>query len=137
MFNTWIFTLPWMGIFVVWGLRNPILSRTVSTAKYFQRFKILKYLSKYCLYEFRPIYTYFQAIFAKLFQTFSEHLLYDLSWNDLILLLKSTILVIIFWDILMFYQIFLSPQVKRIVIISNKNDIYELPNDLRLRILGN
>ena len=36
---------------------------------------------------------------------------------------------------------FLSPQVKRIVIISTKNGIYklshELPNDLRLRILGN
>ena len=41
----------------------------------------------------------------------------------------------------MFYQIFLSPQVKRIVIISNEHGIYELPhelpNDLRLRILGN
>ena len=53
----------------------------------------------------------------------------------------STILVIIFWDSLMFYQIFLSPQVKRIVIISNKHGIYglpkELPNDLWLRILGN
>ena len=41
----------------------------------------------------------------------------------------------------MFYQIFFSPQVKRIVIISNKHGIYklphELPNDLRVRILGN
>ena len=41
----------------------------------------------------------------------------------------------------MFYQIFFSLQVKRIVIISNKHDkfelSYELPNDLRLRILGN
>ena len=41
----------------------------------------------------------------------------------------------------MFYQIFLSPQVKRCMIIMNKHDIYELPhdlpNDLRLRILGN
>ena len=41
----------------------------------------------------------------------------------------------------MFYEIFLSPQVKRIVIISNKHGIYELPHelpdDLRLRILGN
>ena len=50
------------------------------------------------------------------------------------------ILVIIFWDFLMFYQIFFSPQVKRSVIINNKHDIYELPhelrNDLRLRILG-
>ena len=41
----------------------------------------------------------------------------------------------------MFYQIFLSPQVKRCAIITYKHDIYELPyelpNDLRLRILGN
>ena len=41
----------------------------------------------------------------------------------------------------MFYEIFLSPQVKQIVIISNKHGIYELPqelpNDLRLRKLGN
>ena len=37
--------------------------------------------------------------------------------------------------------IFFSPPVKRSVIISNKHGIYELPhelpNDLRLRILGN
>ena len=41
---------------------------------------------------------------------------------------RSTIMEIILWDFLMFYQIFLSPQV------------YELPhkllNDSRLRILG-
>ena len=37
----------------------------------------------------------------------------------------------------MFQQIFLSPQVKRIVIINNKHGIYELPNDLTLRKLGN
>ena len=38
-------------------------------------------------------------------------------------------------------QIFLSPQMKRRLIISNKYGIYELPpelpNDLKLRILGN
>ena len=34
------------------------------------------------------------------------------------------------WDILMFYQIFLSPQVKRSAIISNKQGVHELPNDL-------
>ena len=38
-------------------------------------------------------------------------------------------------------QIFLSPQMKRSVIISNNYGIYELPhklpNDLRLSILGN
>ena len=41
----------------------------------------------------------------------------------------------------MFDKIFVSPQVKQIVIISNKHGIYELPqklpNDFRLRTLGN
>ena len=41
----------------------------------------------------------------------------------------------------MFYQIFLSLEVKRCAIISYKHGIYELshelPNDLRLRKLGN
>ena len=49
--------------------------------------------------------------------------------------------VIIFWDFLIFCQIFLSPQVKRGEIISIKNSICKLPhellNDLRLRIVGN
>ena len=46
-----------------------------------------------------------------------------------------------FLDFLMFYQIFLSLQVKWVMIISNRNDIYELPHDmpkeLRLTNLGN
>ena len=41
----------------------------------------------------------------------------------------------------MFDKTFVSPQVKRIVIISNKHGInglpHELPNDLRLTTLGN
>ena len=40
----------------------------------------------------------------------------------------------------MFYQIFLSPQVKRIGIIRNKHGVYELPHELpnvlRLRIMA-
>ena len=40
----------------------------------------------------------------------------------------------------MFYQIFLSPQVKRCAIITYKHGIHELPdefpNDLGVRILG-
>ena len=44
-------------------------------------------------------------------------------------------------DNLIFYQVFLSQQVKRSVIINNKYGIYELPhelpNDLSFRILGN
>ena len=45
-------------------------------------------------------------------------------------------MVIIFRDFLMFEQFFFPSQVKRSVIISDKYGIYELPNDLRLRILG-
>ena len=37
---------------------------------------------------------------------------------------------IIFWDLLILYQIFFSPQVKRSVIISNEHGIYELPDEL-------
>ena len=40
----------------------------------------------------------------------------------------------------MFYQIFPSPQVKQLAIVTYKHSIYELPNelpnDLRLKILG-
>ena len=41
-------------------------------------------------------------------------------------------MVIIFWEFLMFYQFFLSPEVKRSLIISNKLVLPELPNDLDL-----
>ena len=49
----------------------------------------------------------------------------------------AAIFFIIFWDFLMFHQIFLSPQVKRCAIITYKHGICELPKDLGLRILGN
>ena len=60
---------------------------------------------------------------------------------EYMLLLRTGIIFIIIWDFLMFYQIFFSPQVKRWAIITYKQGIYEflhkLPNDLRLRKLGN
>ena len=37
---------------------------------------------------------------------------------------------ITFWEFLLLYQIFFSPQVQRSVIISNKLGIYELPYEL-------
>ena len=53
----------------------------------------------------------------------------------------QTMMDIIFGEFLILYQFFVSQQVKRNVIISNKFGIYELPqellNDLKLRILGN
>ena len=54
---------------------------------------------------------------------------------------SSTIILIIFWDFLMFYQTFLSPHVKLCTIITYKHGIYEfphrLPNGLTLWILAN
>ena len=54
---------------------------------------------------------------------------------------RPAITFITFCDFLMFYQIFLSLQAKRSVIINNKHGIFqlahELPNDLRLRTFGN
>ena len=46
---------------------------------------------------------------------------------------EPSTIIFIFWDSLMFYQMFLLPQVKRFAIITNKYGIYELHNDLRLR----
>ena len=39
----------------------------------------------------------------------------------------TTGVVILFWDFLIFYQIFLSPEVKQSLIISKKKDIYKSP----------
>ena len=54
---------------------------------------------------------------------------------------KSTFISLIFRDFQVFYQIFLSLQVKPCAIITYKHAIYELPhqmpNYLRLRIFGN
>ena len=54
---------------------------------------------------------------------------------------KKILMRIVFIDFLIFYQIFLSPQVKRCTIIGNKRGIYqlphELPNDMKLIVLGN
>ena len=43
---------------------------------------------------------------------------------------NATIIFIRFWDFFMFYQVFLSPQVRRCAIISYKHGIYELPHEL-------
>ena len=50
----------------------------------------------------------------------------------------ATINCIIFWDFMMFYQAFLSPQVKRCAITTYKHGIYKLPHEFaeRLNTLG-
>ena len=46
-----------------------------------------------------------------------------------------------FWDFLMFFQIFFSPQVKQYAIITYKHGTYdlphEMPNSLRFKIFRN
>ena len=49
----------------------------------------------------------------------------------------ATIMEIILLDFLMFYKIFLSPQVKQSAIISNKQGVYELPHELPNEIRKN
>ena len=49
----------------------------------------------------------------------------------------TIILVIIFWNFTTFWYRSNSPQLKRKLISSIANLVYELPNDLRPRILGN
>ena len=55
--------------------------------------------------------------------------------------METAISFIIYWNFSMFHKIFLWPQVKRWAIIPYKHDIYKLPDELpeglRLRILGN
>ena len=47
-------------------------------------------------------------------------------------------MAIAFWDYLIFYQMFFSPQMKRNVIVNNKHEkcnlTHELPNDCKLSI---
>ena len=54
---------------------------------------------------------------------------------------QAAIIFVVFWEFLTFYQIFLSPKVKRCAIITHRHGMYDLPhklpNDLRLKILGN
>ena len=76
--------------------------------------------------------TVFKPSYMKLWKEFRLSFLLTLS---------STTSFIIFWNFSMFYQTFLSPQLKRCAIITYKHGIYglhhELLNDLKLRILGN
>ena len=57
-------------------------------------------------------------------------------FNDKITMLKkhetavAAISFIIFWDFTMFYQISLSPKLKRCAIITYKHGIYVLPHEL-------
>ena len=63
------------------------------------------------------------------------------KWTKFSFTEKKNTTIFIFWDFLMFYQIFLSPQVKQWPFITSKYGISELPrelpNDLGFNYLGN
>ena len=84
------------------------------------------------------IIIYFNSLILQLF-VYVLH--YFLPHTLRIPFVGVTMMAIIFWDFLMFNQIFFSRQVEQNVIISNKHCIYELlhtlPDDLWLRVLGN
>ena len=84
-----------------------------------------------------------QILFIKIFYLKSFGIFHEsfFLWSFFVILIISTIIFIIFWNFLMFYQIFLSTQVKGCTITTCTHDIYKLPhefpNDLRLSILRN
>ena len=51
---------------------------------------------------------------------YKEQLFWVLNYYRFLRILKSTTMDIILWEFLMFYQVFLSPQVKQGLIISNQ-----------------
>ena len=103
-----------------------------------------KYCTKLVFWKFKQTLLNFRE---KLVLTFDKvaRIQPATTWeNKLIHMYLSIIwstIIFIFWDFLMFYQIFLSLKVKRCAIITYKHGIcellHELPNDLRIRIWGN
>ena len=64
--------------------------------------------------------------------TFLHKFVSTLMWDrDVFHSVPARISFIIFWDFLMFCQIFLSPQVKRCAIITYKYGMYQTPHNFR------
>ena len=86
------------------------------------------------------LYTNFEQN-IKFSMTLNSHLFFSMHFVTMFNAQSlPTTKVIKFWEFSFFFQIFFLPQVKGSLIITNKLYIrvaYELPNDVRLRILGN
>ena len=97
--------------------------------------QIYIYIYIYYIQKHDYIYTYiYYIIYIYIYRYIYRYYIY-------IYIYVCSIVVIIFRDFLMFYQIFYSPQVKQSMIISNNHCIYKLPQELlsefTLRILRN
>ena len=125
VFAIWLSNLSLLSIVTPKSLSS-LLSQILSLPIFAERFQVFHYRQKGSCYQ----QNYKCLFLVKKKRSFKK-------------ILKSrgpTIIFIIFWDFLTFYQIFLLPQV-RYAIITYKHGIYELlhelPNDLRLRIIVN
>ena len=100
MFNTGISTLPCMGIFTVWGFRNPILT-SVSTVKNFQRCKIQKYLQNIACMSFNLFTRYIYMFFFTEEMTFLDIKYPLLIWASLFVCWPSWSAIIVYPNIVM------------------------------------
>ena len=121
VFAIWLSNLSLLSIVTPKSLSS-LLSQILSLSIFTEHFQVFHYRQKVSCHQQN-----YKWLFKRSFKK----------------ILKSrgpTIIFIIFWDFLTFYQIFLLPQV-RYAIITYKHGIYELlhelPNDLRLRIIVN
>ena len=73
------------------------------------------------------LYNIFQCLFLKKLRSFKHHIGYKKVHKSPV---GTTISLVIFRDFLMFYQVFLSPQVKWCAIITFKYGLYQLPDEL-------
>ena len=116
-------------VYLVWRL----LSSFATFFRYGDLYPVWKLLSSMEIFiQCEDFYVVWRLLFSM--ETFVQYRELYLVWR-----LLPTIIFIIFWDFLMFYQIFLSPHVKQCAIIAYKHGIYEmpheLPNNVRLTIL--
>ena len=116
-----------MKLFLYFGKRNPPKNLYISGNEIFlyflkNAFLILqeRYIQK------TPAYLEPEA-YSEPWYIQNHSLFRTLAYLGLEAYLEPSITFIIFWGFLMFYQIFLSPQVKRCAIITYKHVMYELP----------
>ena len=85
-----------------------------------------------------PRFFFYFLLFAVIYDSYvikTKYILLELKHNDpWVPFLKPTTVLIIFWNLQIFYQMFLSQQVKRNAIITNQNGKYELTDDLSIDV---
>ena len=97
------------------------------------------YNTVFTLYERKR--TSWHRLYVTLAPLNNSHIIFRAMRCLTLFISRATTTFTIFWDFLMFQQIFFSSKVKRCAIINYEHGIYELPhelpNELRLKILGN